>query len=975
MPGTPHSLCLLLIGLLSGCSTSWAPPDGDGDGASMTDGDCDDDDPAVYPGATEIWYDGIDQDCDGNDGDQDGDGYVAIAYTEAYPLWAELPGHTLGGDCVDGHPQDEADVAGLGAAAIHPGVTEDACYDGTNADCDTRGPADGNTVSPFYSDYDCDGDGWMVDQECDDEDPQITPTDAVEIWYDGVDQDCDGNDGDQDGDGWVAADYPFDWTLFEGHVGDGDCWDDPSTTPPDFEPLSGDALSAAEVHPAATDTPYDAVDADCAGDSDFDADGDGYDSDAHPQRGGGVGDDCDDDDDAVSPGADERCATAWDDDCDGVANEPDAVNCSTRYADEDGDNFGDASSCACADDPDYPVTVGGDCDDADSTTYPGANEACDSVDNDCDGFVDDNAGITYYRDADGDGYGDPGDTDRACTPPVGYVANNQDCDDSDSSVHPNVTETCDGVDEDCDNTVDEAAVDAQTWFTDGDGDGYGDDNTRTVTCTAPSQGVTIGGDCDDAVATAYPGSTATEVPGDGVDQDCEGGDRCTDLDCDGRADMVVPNGQSGSLSTASSSYLYFASDTWGTSDRVSVPTTLPYHALAEDLDGDGYVDIVFANHQTMGGSQTWEINSFIYWGGSSGYSTSNRDVLPTTGASWVIAEDLDGDGLTDLVFSSLRDDSSYSVNALVYWNSGAGFSSSSVTELPVEGGRQVTAHDLNQDGDLDLVFSCQTDGSTTDVNSVVYWGDTSRSGVFDASDVTALPTRGSVAHAIYDLDGNGYDDIVFANSQYTGGATYVTNSYIYWGNASGYSSSNRFGVSGNGPVSVIADDLNGDGYGDIVLPGYRDGATGSPDYDTLTYVYWGSSSGYSNANRDSLTSYGAQRAAATDLDGDGYLEIVVPHYRDAAGTNALDSIVYWGDGAAYTDANASALATAGAQAVTLRDLDEDGYCDVLFAEANDGATYSLSSPVYLGDSGWSFGASIAVPSIGMAAPIVVVGDE
>ena len=51
-----------------------APSDGDGDSFDGDD-DCDDDDPAIHPDAEEIWYDGIDQDCDGNDDDQDGDGH------------------------------------------------------------------------------------------------------------------------------------------------------------------------------------------------------------------------------------------------------------------------------------------------------------------------------------------------------------------------------------------------------------------------------------------------------------------------------------------------------------------------------------------------------------------------------------------------------------------------------------------------------------------------------------------------------------------------------------------------------------------------------------------------------------------------------------------------------------------------------------------------------------------------------------
>src|SRR5205809_5286614 len=113
----------------------------------------------------------------------------------------------------------------------------------------------------------------------------------------------------------------------------------------------------------------------------------------------------------------------------------------TFYRDADGDGFGDASNSiqACTAPSGYVVGYT-DCDDDDNTVYPGATEICDGKDNDCNGTIDENTKTTFYRDADGDGFGDASNSIQTCAAPAGYVADNTDCDDNDNTVYPGATE-------------------------------------------------------------------------------------------------------------------------------------------------------------------------------------------------------------------------------------------------------------------------------------------------------------------------------------------------------------------------------------------------------------------------------------------------------------------------------------------------------------------------------------------------------
>ncbi|MBM4390337.1 MAG: VCBS repeat-containing protein [Deltaproteobacteria bacterium] len=574
-----------------GVFEGYADRDGDGYSGGATGGDCDDADASVYPTASEVVGDGIDNNCDGFEScylDADGDGYGSTSTIASADE-----------DCTAIGESANADDCDDTRANAYPGATE-VEGDGIDNDCDgvegcfedLDGDGYGSTTPLSSSDGDCDDAGEAVnDDDCDDSDATVYPT-ATETTADGIDSDCNGyerchQDTDGDGAGGGATTASADLTCTSAGLATAptDCDDTDASIYPSATEVVADGVdqncngmedcyfdndgdrygytatinssdtdcddsnesgndddcddTSASVYPGAGETPGDGIDSNCDSVDDCftDADGDGFgggtsapgnDLDCSDAGEAMGGEDCDDSDAAVSPATPEVPGDGIDNDCNG------ADEC---YTDADGDGFGvdlvanDDGDCTDSGE----ASSGGDCEDANAAVNPGAPEIdANGIDDNCDGIDG------CYVDADGDGFGGAETTTEGCGD-AGTSLVGGDCDDSNAALSPAGTEYCNLVDDDCDGETDEDAVDPLTWYADADSDAYGDPATSVLACDSPEGHVADATDCDDTNAAAFPG--AVEDCAGSADLDCDGLPAATDDDCAGDSGEAADTGE------------------------------------------------------------------------------------------------------------------------------------------------------------------------------------------------------------------------------------------------------------------------------------------------------------------------------------------------------------------------------------------------------------------------------------------------
>jgi hypothetical protein len=445
-----------------------------------------------------------------------------------------------------------------------------------------------------------------------------------------------------------------------------------------------------------------------------------------------------------------------------------------------------------------------------------------------------------------------------------------------------------------------------------------------------------------------------------------------DVNGDGYADIIVgASGYHNGQDYEGKAFIWHGSESGVNEDTNGDPTNAEWDAelnaasarfgwsvsTAGDVNGDGYSDVIVgAPYHTNG--QSLEGSAWLYLGSSTGVEDApdNSDEGNQAGANFGIsvatAGDVNGDGYADVIVGAPG--MGTSGEAFVWYGHPGGISETRDWDDTGEvaddefGASVATAGDVNGDGYSDIIVGAPAHSASAGKAYVYHGGPDGpeESATWDKRSNKEDALFGYSVSTAGDVNGDGYADVIVGAPSWDAGQAFEGMVFVYHGSADGLESppawnkqSDQEGARFGWSVSD-AGDVNGDGYGDVLVgaPEWDDGQDGEGG----AWVYRGSSSGlvgapywYKTSNQGDAN-FGHSVSGAGDVNGDGYADVLIgaPYYNHGQ-TNEGMVWVYHGSAAGVHDAPDwdfecdDGGAYLGYSVHSAGDVNRDGYSDVI----------------------------------------------
>jgi hypothetical protein len=388
-----------------------------------------------------------------------------------------------------------------------------------------------------------------------------------------------------------------------------------------------------------------------------------------------------------------------------------------------------------------------------------------------------------------------------------------------------------------------------------------------------------------------------------------------DFNKDGFADIAIANSADSHFSRVNTWIWYGSAEGFLVENRIELPAYKGKAVVTGDFNNDSWLDVAIACQWQAGTLSRPEGSemSFIYWNSPQGFKENDRLplVFEGKGATSFAAEDLDGDEVEDLV--ALAAGKTY----IFYSGKDAFNNNKNVIELAISG-VAVSIGDINDDKIQEIALCSK--------NEVIILTGSKED--YDLDNSTRLKIDSPTDIELADMNKDGNDDVIVANSATPGGATW-TDSYIFLSDAGNLTNENLIKLPTFAASGVSVEDLNQDGYPEVIFSNQRI----IHQLNINSYIYWNDNGQLYYGNHSQLPTLGTVGNTIGDVNNDDLPDIIFFNEEGYFRDGPTMSYVYWGDGTR----NFSAEQRTGFHTHHIfgqghADLDDDGNVDLIFAQ-------------------------------------------